>query len=361
MLSFLTKRRQVEEEEEGHNGATKPTEVNDSDRALDALVRVLRTLARHGLGFGDDPAEAYEGWAKHLLMLHPPPGRSEPATRRHWAELLRFVDLRRQEEAAGVRTQVGELRHAVFSVAEVVARALAQDKQETSNVNEELEALRVAAEAAPPEALRAQALVTAKRLASMLAEREHGFRCECATLFDRIKTLDSELGQMREESSLDPMTRLHNRGALDLALDRAVTMAAISFRPVPVMMVDVDRFKSINDRFGHLGGDEVLRRIANCLALCFPRRSDLVARYGGEEFCVVPADAQEQDLPLLANRILNAVRALRVEFGGKVVPVTVSVGWALLRPGETKADWIGRADAALYRAKQNGRDRAEAA
>src|SRR5581483_8365864 len=127
-----------------------------------------------------------------------------------------------------------------------------------------------------------------------------------------------------------------------------------------LVLVDVDRFKGVNDGFGHPVGDEALRAVANVLVLAFPRRSDVVCRYGGDEFAVLLRDTDAADAQRLVTRFLGAIRELRVE-GLAALELTVSAGIAEQADGDTPEAWLARADAALYEAKSQGRDRARLA
>jgi diguanylate cyclase (GGDEF)-like protein len=126
-------------------------------------------------------------------------------------------------------------------------------------------------------------------------------------------------------------------------------------------MIDVDEFKRVNDGFGHPAGDAVIKAVADCLVRTFPRRTDLVARYGGDEFAVILREAGLKEARVLAERLVTAVRALRVIYDGREIRVSVSVGVAECVPGEMPDLWVARADAALYQAKSAGRNRWAAA
>ena len=153
----------------------------------------------------------------------------------------------------------------------------------------------------------------------------------------------------------DPLTGLGNRRGLEAALARESGLARRHGDPLSLLMVDVDRFKRINDRFGHLAGDRVLRAVARCIAGC-ARRSDLVFRYGGEEFCVVLGRTGPEGARRLAGRVRAAVGALRLPMGSGTLRISVSLGVASRSPGEDPAALIGKADLALYRAKRAGGD-----
>jgi len=128
--------------------------------------------------------------------------------------------------------------------------------------------------------------------------------------------------------------------------------------PLVVLMLDLDNFKHVNDTYGHSAGDAVLqgfvRAVANVL-----RESDTIGRIGGEEFAVLLPNTTKEGGRALANRILEGVRAQPVEVGGHCIPYTVSIGAGYLSGNMTFADLLAQCDAALYRAKNSGRDRLE--
>ncbi len=130
-------------------------------------------------------------------------------------------------------------------------------------------------------------------------------------------------------------------------------------KPVGVLMVDIDNFKTINDEYGHGAGDEVLRLMADRL-LNSVRTFDMVARLGGEEFLVVLADASPEVAAGVAERLRAATGEVPFALmsAGRAITVTVSVGAAIVTdPGETAAGLLKRADEALYQAKRQGRNR----
>ncbi len=159
--------------------------------------------------------------------------------------------------------------------------------------------------------------------------------------------------RLQRLAALDALTGLFSRLLLNEILDRELARAARHDTPLCVAMIDLDHFKRVNDRFGHLEGDRVLVAIAGLLRRGL-RASDVVGRWGGEEFLVILPDTG-----LAESRVV--VERLRHELAGVSLPkvgiVTVSTGVAELLPGEGRDMLVGRADKALYQAKVGGRNR----
>jgi diguanylate cyclase (GGDEF)-like protein len=163
-----------------------------------------------------------------------------------------------------------------------------------------------------------------------------------------------QLRRLRAAAAVDPKTGLLNSGAWELAAGRAVAAALAAGRPVAVLLVDVDHFKRVNDRYGHLAGDDALRRVAAVLRSGV-RAADTVGRFGGEEFVAGLPGAGDVDALAVAERLRARVRGVRPT-GGE--PISVSIGAACApADGVRLPDLLAAADRALYRAKQAGRDR----
>jgi diguanylate cyclase (GGDEF)-like protein len=174
----------------------------------------------------------------------------------------------------------------------------------------------------------------------------------------------------REKSHLfhlatrDGLTELYVIRHFRLIMNQIVREASARKQPLSVILLDIDNFKKINDTYGHPAGDMVLKRTA-ALILSFIRKRrpfreiDFAARYGGEEFIVILRKAGLQEAAgVAAERIRKKIEETRFEWEGKQIPVTVSLGVAVLRPGENVPDpMVHRADAALYKAKEAGKNR----
>jgi diguanylate cyclase (GGDEF)-like protein len=159
-------------------------------------------------------------------------------------------------------------------------------------------------------------------------------------------------------ANVDTLTgALSRRNFLNLA-DQELARSNRYGLPLMVLMLDLDHFKGINDRFGHAAGDAVLQRFVQTVTDVL-RESDLIGRLGGEEFAVLLPNTTMEGGRALAQRIIDSVRDSTVEVSGQRIPYTVSVGAGCLTGENNFAALLAHADAALYRAKERGRDRLE--
>lgn len=162
---------------------------------------------------------------------------------------------------------------------------------------------------------------------------------------------------VRAQAMSDELTGLANRRSLAAAIEHALAVAARSQRPFAVVMVDLDHFKLINDRFGHSAGDAALVQFAARLRTSL-RAQDQPFRYGGEEFIVLLHDADATGATLLAERLRQHVATPP---DGTTPAISASLGVAVWQPGDSADSLLARADQALYRAKASGRNRVETA
>ena len=178
-----------------------------------------------------------------------------------------------------------------------------------------------------------------------------------AAILDNLK----QQAQLRAISTIDPLTGLHNRRWMNEMFLRQIDRSARSGEALSLAVIDIDHFKSVNDRHGHLAGDQVLAQIARMMQNHF-RPSDLLARYGGEEFCVLLPAADVGAASAALDRLRASIERTPIPLSeGEPLPVTVSSGVAQWREGWSLDDIVRSADQALYRAKNEGRNRVIAA
>jgi len=176
---------------------------------------------------------------------------------------------------------------------------------------------------------------------------------------EEIEQLQQSLQTVRTESMTDPLTTLSNRKFFDQSLAKAMAEAKEKNEPLSLLMCDIDHFKKFNDSYGHLTGDQVLRLVAIAVKQNV-KGQDVAARYGGEEFVVALPNTALQSAITVAEHIRRAVMSkelVKRSTGEKLGRVTLSIGSAVLHPGDTAQSLIDRADKCLYAAKRNGRNR----
>ena len=183
------------------------------------------------------------------------------------------------------------------------------------------------------------------------------------TILKFLSGLDAE-AKYHEEiyrmTIIDGLTQIHNKRYLFESLDKELIRARRYERELGLLIFDIDFFKRINDQFGHLAGDHVLRELARVVQERI-RRDEVFARYGGEEFVIVLPETGLSGAQALAENLRTRVAAHGFAFQGERIPVTISVGVAqLAKEDRTAADLIQRADEKLYEAKRGGRNQVKA-
>ncbi|MCM0083501.1 GGDEF domain-containing protein [Geomonas sp. Red32] len=162
--------------------------------------------------------------------------------------------------------------------------------------------------------------------------------------------------RLRELNIRDQLTGAYNRRYLDHRLPDECKRHDRHHRSLSVIMIDIDFFKKVNDQHGHEAGDKVLSQVAGKL-MATVRKTDCLVRYGGEEFCCILPETPLENACVLADRFRTSVERLAIAAGSTELRVTISLGVAQLRPEDTHATLLKRADEGLYDAKQSGRNR----
>lgn len=157
-------------------------------------------------------------------------------------------------------------------------------------------------------------------------------------------------------TTVDGLTQVNNRRSFDEAIEREISRCRRYGRTLSLVLIDVDHFKRINDTFGHLAGDAVLKEVASAIKKRI-RKEDLLARYGGEEFAVLTPEVDQKGALAMAEKVRKVVEKHEFSFDDEVIPVTISCGVATLgKKGDGAEALVQRADEKLYEAKEAGRN-----
>ncbi len=303
------------------------------------LLPILDDLAVLMLAITDSGQHEFEAYLKQLNeRLEAFQGHLQVASDGHAdsRDAARELDTQIREQVDGLQSSVQEaadldsLKHVLESHLEGLLGTMDEHQQQRDQREQEV-------------AARLKGL--AERVANMEQEAQ-GYR--------------EHLEVQRQKALLDPLTGLPNRAAWSERLDHEVNAWHQRGNSLSLAMLDLDHFKRINDGYGHLAGDKVLKIIANVLRKRL-RPSDFIARFGGEEFVLLMPDSSLADALAVGEVLRAAIEACPFHFKGEPVTVTVSMGVAQFLPGERSDLALKRADTALYRAKAAGRNRVQAA
>ena len=194
-------------------------------------------------------------------------------------------------------------------------------------------------------------------------QRYDAAKAEIATVTAKLNDVESEadalrtrIHEERSQAQTDALTGIPNRLAWEEQLEQEIARWKRFNTPLVLVIWDVDHFKKVNDTFGHKAGDKVLRTIARNLAGSI-RETDFIARYGGEEFVHLMTGAELEDCVAVADKLRGKIEATGFHFREQAVTITVSCGLTQFRDGDSSESWFERADRALYKAKQAGRNR----
>jgi diguanylate cyclase len=286
---------------------------------------INETLARHGKLTEADLEQIYETYLSHIKTID-------------------------RIDKVGARV-IGE----IDDVAEALSEALGRTNSYDASLAGATEMLSSAESREQIKSI----VETLLRSTSEMRETNKALEDQLTLSKNEISNLQQSLEAIRAESLTDPLTGLGNRKYFDRMIGMAVQSAFASGEPLSLLLFDIDHFKSFNDSYGHLTGDQVLRLVGLSLKQTI-KGQDITARYGGEEFAVVLPNTALRQALTVADHIRRAVMAkeLKKKSTGELLGrVTISVGVSMLKQGDDTDALIERADACLYAAKRNGRNR----
>lgn len=175
-----------------------------------------------------------------------------------------------------------------------------------------------------------------------------GYVGSCIDVTEKVE------GEMLRESAMkDGLTGIYNRQYFFKALEEEIANSSKDEISLTILMIDIDNFKKINDRFGHITGDHTIKAVADAISESI-RENDYVGRFGGDEFIVLLPNTTAEDAKIIADRISSNVTRISINTREKIINVTISIGLACFSAGQSLSELIEKADKAMYLSKENG-------
>jgi diguanylate cyclase len=340
-----------------------------ADDALDTLGCIIRKMGDESFPLDGDNDPAAFPRTCHDFAAHVENGAAVPAYdiepsiggAREWGKLRHFYIGRREGEKRFVSERLRDYRGFVEDLVGSLKQIGDRDQRLELSVIENLERIESAIDSGALPEIKASLGETVRRISESFADQKAEYENQISELNDRMSNLRQDLVAVREEMKRDPLTDAFNRGAFDTSIAQSLNMHFVLNQPVTLILIDIDKFKDINDSYGHAAGDHVLRAISDSLARTFIRKSDLVARFGGDEFAVILNDTDAGHAGTLIQRFMQSIATVEIPHAPEGAQVTCSIGFAEIGKGDTVESLLEHADKALYEAKAAGRNAARMA
>jgi len=331
---------------------------------LDALGGVITALSRYPIDLpdrsGEDISRELTRWHRHATLgyaLEETHQGSVGVHERDWDGVVRTVTEHRREEHQYVESSINELRDALWACVETVHNAVRVDHTTDATTDQQMERAKTALKRMQTGSIKQEVLGAVIAIEGALQTRREQQQEHYVSLATKLDRLGRQLEDARRESTTDPLTGLGNRKLFDVMAQRALQMFSLGRQPVVLLMVDMDKLKMVNDMYGHQSGDVAIQNLGKALSKTFLRQSDVLCRLGGDEFAAVLHNTDWKMAQTLAKRLQEQLAEMPAPHPSMEFSVGASVGVAQLEIHEDVEEWVARADKALYKAKQNGRER----
>lgn len=338
--------------------ASKPEPALEVSEEKATLLYMIDLWNKHLFDFKDHPVrktrETLDEFAREIVT--------------HDGEKLAKVLFRfrqywssyRIDEYAYLHKTFDDFRGIIWDFVDQLAEDLAAEKSADSQMVTSLENLREAVESNSIHSLKTQSRAFIDNYMEFQSKKSQRRDRRLQTIKKNLDVVKKELTEANAGMRQDHLTKAFNRKSFDEQIRNVKNLCDMFDKKASLLMIDIDHFKAINDRFGHANGDVVLIECVKWLKEVFNREVDFVARVGGEEFAILLTDYDEESAVKKAEQAHERIRNEALVKDDMTIKFTISIGAAQLKPHESIDDWMKRADAALYFSKNNGRNRTTA-
>ncbi len=329
--------------------------INSPHPAVNAFVEVLTALTETATELNDSDAEEI---SQQCLLLGERISNAalDNQSVSDWDEALQLALKLVKRERDFAITRIDDFRQMIWVVIQGLREAFRDEQSADNEVIQHLSSLNKAVHSDSIDEMRTEIVAAIVLINRAIEDRKNRQRVQLEELGEQLNKMRHDLLIAQKELALGPMTRLYNRASFDQLLEKTIELSLFSGQPSSLLMVDIDHFKDINDKYGHISGDRAVLHVAQVLSKAFPRKTDFVARYGGDEFAVILQETEARDGAMLAKRLLGDMHGLTfVAENGERLEISLSIGVSALLANDKANDWISRSDQALYQAKRAGR------
>ena len=319
------------------------------------ILFIIDTLSKHLIDIKDHPTRKVRADLDDLAkaIMDPDPAKSEKAMFRFRQYFNRY----RIDEYAFINHTFDDFKNVIWDFADQLSEDVEYEKSQDHELGQSLEKLKDAVEANSIDDLRKQSREFIDFYIEVQTHRESRRTRRMDSMQENLADVRSKLTEATKSASTDHLTGAWNRRSFDDKAREHISALRDDKTACSLLMMDIDYFKRINDVYGHDVGDFVLQECVRILNQVFSGPNEFVSRVGGEEFTVLLPKFNAQDAVKKAEMALQAFRDEVIVHSDKKIKFTCSIGIAQLLDSETKDQWVKRADEALYKSKQGGRDR----
>lgn len=343
-----------DEENEGQEpGASVNPKTLSDDRAT--LLYLIDTMNKNLFDFDGHPVRKTRGvldqFAKELISS------SKEQSERVLFRFRQFFSSYRIDEYTYIQKTFEDFRGIIWDFIDQLSEDIAYEENADNEVKENLSQLREAVEANSIDSLKQQSRQFIDFYMEHQSNRDNRRSKKISQMQKSLSVVKKKLVQANENMRLDHLTGAYNRKSFDEKIQQYTKLGDLSGGTISMLTLDIDFFKKINDNYGHPIGDYILVECVNLLKEVFHRDTDFVARVGGEEFSILLPDHKTEHAVKKAEELVQRVRKEVFVKDNMRLNFTVSVGIAERLPNENIEHWMKRADQALYKSKNDGRDR----
>jgi len=331
------------------------------DDALTTLSSILRTMGQIRFPIGEEEqsfVEESEGWARHVMTGGAAPADHE-GPGRAWRGVREHVRRRRVAERDHIDARIGGFTEVLQEVVSQLQTLVGGSDKAASMLQASMDRLGESADEATLEQLRAHVRHTVREVRDTVENQRSQFTMRVRNLGERLVAVNQDLDQAREEAKLDPITQLYSGAALENEIDRGSRVAELSGIALSLVCVQIDGLPALIARHGPDVGNGIVQAVADCISLCFFRKSDCVARYDDQRFAILLWDTERTPAERSADRLIQKIRRLRIPHEPSPIEVTASVGVCTRKEAEPRDAFVQRALQAADHASQGGGDRRE--